>query len=203
TIDDFRNFLDEAHRRGLHVITELVINHTSDQHPWFQRARRATPGSVERDFYVWSDTPEKYQEARIIFPDFEHSNWQWDNVARAYFWHRFYSHQPDLNYDNPAVHEAVFQVLDFWLDMGVDGLRLDAIPYLYEREGTNCENLPETHAFLKKLRRHVDEKFENRMLLAEANQWPEDAAAYFGDGDECHMNFHFPIMPRLYMAIHQ
>lgn len=203
SLDDFRNFLNEAHRRGLNVITEVVINHTSDQHPWFQRARHAPPGSVERDFYVWSDTPDKYQEARIIFPDFEHSNWQWDNVAKAYYWHRFYSHQPDLNFDNPAVHEAVFRVVDFWLEMGVDGLRLDAIPYLYEREGTNCENLPETHEFLRRLRRHVDEKFENRMLLAEANQWPEDAAAYFGDGDECHMNFHFPIMPRLYMAIHQ
>ena len=161
------------------------------------------PGSPERDFYVWSDTPEHFRDARIIFKDFESSNWTWDPVANAYYWHRFYSHQPDLNYDNPVVHEAVFQALDFWLDMGVDGLRLDAIPYLYEREGTNCENLPETHAFLKKLRRHVDEKYRNRMLLAEANQWPEDAVAYFGDGggDECHMCFHFPLMPRLFMAI--
>lgn len=203
TLDDFREFLEEAHRRGLYVITELVVNHTSDQHPWFQRARRAPPGSIERNFYVWSDTADRYKEARIIFKDFERSNWQWDDVAQAYYWHRFYSHQPDLNFDNPAVHEAVFDVVDFWLDMGVDGLRLDAIPYLYEREGTNCENLPETHEFLRKLRRHVDEKYDNRMLLAEANQWPEDAAAYFGEGDECHMNFHFPIMPRLFMAIHQ
>src|SRR5690606_16285218 len=158
-LDDFREFLEEAHRRGLYVITELVVNHTSDQHPWFQRARRAPPGSIERNFYVWSDTADRYKEARIIFKDFERSNWQWDDVAQAYYWHRFYSHQPDLNFDNPAVHEAVFDVVDFWLDMGVDGLRLDAIPYLYEREGTNCENLPETHEFLRKLRRHVDEKY--------------------------------------------
>jgi len=203
TLDDFREFLEAAHARGLYVVTELVVNHTSDQHPWFQRARRAPPGSVERNFYVWSDTPDRYKDARIIFKDFERSNWQWDHLAQAYYWHRFYAHQPDLNFDNPAVHDAVFQVVDFWLDMGVDGLRLDAIPYLYEREGTNCENLPETHEFLRKLRRHVDGKYDNRMLLAEANQWPEDAAAYFGRGDECHMNFHFPIMPRLFMAIHQ
>jgi maltose alpha-D-glucosyltransferase/alpha-amylase len=169
------------------VITELVINHTSDQHPWFQRARRAPPGSTERDFYVWSDTPEKYLDARIIFQDFEPSNWTYDRVAQAYFWHRFYSHQPDLNYDNPAVREAIFPLLDFWFDMGVDGLRLDAVPYLYEREGTNCENLPETHAFLRELRRHIDNRYQDRMLLAEANQWPEDAVAYFGKGDECHM----------------
>jgi maltose alpha-D-glucosyltransferase/alpha-amylase len=201
TLADFQTFLEEAHRRGLRVITELVLNHTSDQHPWFQRARHAPPGSPERDFYVWNDNARKYAEARIIFKDFETSNWTWDPVANAYFWHRFYSHQPDLNYDNPAVHEATFQVLDFWLSKGVDGLRLDAVPYLYEREGTNCENLPETHAYLKKLRQHVDEKFLNRMLLAEANQWPEDAAAYFGAGDECHMNFHFPVMPRLFMAV--
>ena len=178
------------------------LNHTSDQHPWFQRARRAPPGSPERDFYVWSDTPEKYRDARIIFKDFEPSNWTWDRVAKAYYWHRFYSHQPDLNFDNPAVWEAIFPVVDFWLGMGVDGMRLDAVPYLFEREGTNCENLPETHDFLKALRRHIDEKFPNRMLLAEANQWPEDAVAYFGDGDECHMAFHFPLMPRLFMAIH-
>jgi len=203
TIDDFKEFLDEAHRRGLRVITELVINHTSDAHPWFQRARRAQKGSVYRDFYVWSDTPNRYRQARIIFRDFEHSNWAWDPIACQYFWHRFYSHQPDLNFDNPAVHDAVFGVMDFWLGMGVDGLRLDAVPYLYEREGTSCENLPETHAFLKKLRAHVDENYADRMLLAEANQWPEDAAAYFGDGDECHMNFHFPMMPRIFMAIHQ
>src|SRR5579883_3297618 len=201
TLADFQAFLKEAHRRGLRVITELVLNHTSDQHPWFQRARRAPAGSPERNFYVWTDDPNKYHEARIIFKDFEPSNWTWDPVAGAYFWHRFYSHQPDLNYDNPAVHQATFEVLDFWLGMGIDGLRLDAVPYLYEREGTNCENLPETHAYLKKLRRHIDEKFPNRMLLAEANQWPEDAVAYFGQGDECHMDFHFPLMPRLFMAL--
>jgi maltose alpha-D-glucosyltransferase/alpha-amylase len=198
---DFKLFLKEAHRRGLRVVTELVINHTSDQHAWFQKARRSPPGSAARDFYVWSDTADRYKEARIIFKDFETSNWTWDPVAAAYFWHRFYGHQPDLNYDNPAVHKAVFDVLDFWLKMGIDGLRLDAVPYLYEREGTNCENLPETHAFLKQLRRHVDAGFPGRMLLAEANQWPEDAVAYFGAGDECHMAFHFPVMPRLFMAI--
>lgn len=201
TLEDFKTFLDEAHKRSIRVIVELIVNHTSDQHEWFQRARRAPKGSVERDFYVWSDTPKKYEEARIIFQDFETSNWAWDPVAQSYYWHRFYSHQPDLNYDNPAVREAVFKVLDFWLSMGVDGLRMDAVPYLYEREGTNCENLPETHAFLKSLRTHVDKHFPNRMLLAEANQWPEDAAAYYGDGDECHMNFHFPLMPRLFMAL--
>jgi maltose alpha-D-glucosyltransferase/alpha-amylase len=197
----FRRFLREAHRRDLKVITELVINHTSTDHAWFQRARRAKPGSVERDFYVWTDNPEKYSETRIIFKDFETSNWAWDPVAGAYYWHRFYSHQPDLNFENPAVQEALFKVLDFWMEMGVDGMRLDAVPYLYEREGTNCENLPETHEFLKRLRRHIDERYADRMLLAEANQWPEDAAAYFGDGDECHMNFHFPLMPRLFMAV--
>ncbi|WP_222615342.1 maltose alpha-D-glucosyltransferase [Persicimonas caeni] len=203
TLDDFKMFLEAAHERGIRVITELVINHTSDQHPWFQRARRAEPGSPERDFYVWSDTPKKYEDARIIFQDFEHSNWAWDPVGEAYYWHRFYSHQPDLNFENPEVKEAIFDVLDYWLDMGVDGMRLDAVPYLYEEEGTNCENLPRTHAFLKELRAHVDEKYDDRMLLAEANQWPEDAAAYFGDGDECHMNFHFPVMPRLYLALQQ
>ena len=199
---DFKNFVREAHARGLRVVTELVINHTSDQHPWFQRARRAPPGSPDRDFYVWSDTPEKYQEARIIFKDFESSNWSWDPVAKAYYWHRFYSHQPDLNFDNPRVRKALFDVLDYWLRLGVDGLRLDAVPYLYERQGTNCENLPETHAFLKQLRKHVDETSPGRMLLAEANQWPEDAIAYFGNGDECHTAFHFPVMPRLFMSIH-
>jgi maltose alpha-D-glucosyltransferase/alpha-amylase len=203
TIDDFQRLLDEAHNRGLRVITELVVNHTSDQHPWFQRARRSPSGSSERDFYVWSDTRDRFKDARIIFKDFELSNWTWDPVANAFYWHRFYSHQPDLNYDNLEVHEAVFRVLDFWLDRGVDGVRLDAIPYLYERDGTSCENLPETHAFLKKLRAHMDDKHKNRVLLAEANQWPEDAVAYFGggDGDECHMCFHFPVMPRLFMAI--
>ncbi len=200
-LEDFQNLLDAAHERGIRVIIELIVNHTSDQHPWFQRARRAPKGSVERDFYVWSDTPEKYQEARIIFQDFETSNWAWDPLAKAYYWHRFYSHQPDINYDNPAVRQAVFDVLDFWLGMGVDGLRMDAVPYLYEREGTNCENLPETHAFLQQLRKHVDEKYPNRMLLAEANQWPEDAAAYYAMGNECHMNFHFPLMPRLFMSL--
>ena len=201
TLHDFKEFLREAHRRGLRVITELIVNHTSDQHPWFQRARRAKPGSRWRNFYVWSDTPEQYKDARIIFKDFEPSNWSWDPVAKAYYWHRFYAHQPDLNYDNPAVRRAILHVVDFWLGMGIDGLRLDAVPYLYEREGTNCENLPETHAFLKELRRHVDRKFKNRMLLAEANQWPEDAVAYLGTGDECHMAFHFPSMPRLFVAI--
>jgi maltose alpha-D-glucosyltransferase/alpha-amylase len=201
TLEDFVVFLEEAHRRDLRVITELIINHTSDQHPWFQRARHADPGSPWRDFYVWSDTADRYKDARIIFKDFESSNWAWDPVAKAYYWHRFYSHQPDLNFDNPAVHQALFEVVDFWLAMGVDGLRLDAVPYLYEREGTSCENLPETHAYLKDLRRHVDQKFQDRMLLAEANQWPEDAIAYFGDGDECHTAFHFPLMPRLFMAL--
>ncbi|MDM9385675.1 maltose alpha-D-glucosyltransferase [Chlorogloeopsis sp. ULAP01] len=201
-LEDFEAFLSAAHERGIRVIIELIINHTSDQHPWFQRARRAPAGSKERDFYVWSDTPEKYQEARIIFKDFETSNWSWDPIAKAYYWHRFYSHQPDLNFENPELQQALFDVVDFWLEMGVDGLRLDAVPYLYEREGTNCENLPETHAFLKRLRQHADEKFPNRMLLAEANQWPEDAVEYYGEGDECHMDFHFPLMPRLYMAVH-
>ena len=198
---DFRKFLKEAHRRGIRVITELVINHTSDQHPWFQKSRRAKPGAAMRDFYVWSDTADKYKDARIIFKDFESSNWTWDPVAKAYFWHRFYHHQPDLNFENPAVHKALFKILDFWFQMGVDGLRLDAIPYLYEREGTTSENLPETHEYLKSLRRHVDENFSNRMLLAEANQWPEDSRPYFGDGDECHMAFHFPLMPRLFMSV--
>jgi len=201
TVEDFQTFLTEAHARGLRVITELVLNHTSDQNAWFQRARRAPAGSAERDFYVWSDDPKKYREARIIFKDFETSNWTWDPVAKAYFWHRFYSHQPDLNFDHPVVHEELFKVFEFWLEMGVDGIRLDAVPYLYEREGTNCENLPETHAFLKKLRAHMDAKFPGRMLLAEANQWPEDSAAYFGDDDECHMNFHFPLMPRMFMSL--
>ncbi len=201
TLGDANAFIKEAHRRGMRVISELVCNHTSDQHPWFQRARRARPGSAARDFYVWSDTNQRYQDARIIFKDFETSNWTWDHVAGAYYWHRFFSHQPDLNFNNPKVKEAVLKALDFWLDMGVDGVRLDAIPYLYEREGTNCENLPETHQFLKELRRHVDGKYKNRMLLAEANQWPEDAVAYFGEGDECNMSFHFPLMPRLFMSI--
>ncbi|HEY7211291.1 MAG TPA: maltose alpha-D-glucosyltransferase [Bryobacteraceae bacterium] len=201
TLRDFQHFLREAHRRGIRVITELVINHTSDQHEWFQRSRTAEPGSRWRDFYVWSNTPDKYVGTRIIFKDFEPSNWSWDPVAKAYFWHRFYAHQPDLNFDNPLVRRAVMHWLDFWAGMGVDGFRLDAIPYLYERENTSSENLPETHAFLKELRRHLDATHPNRMLLSEANMWPEDAVAYFGKGDECHMNFHFPLMPRLFMAL--
>src|ERR1051325_6627532 len=203
TLSDFKSFLKEAHRRGIRVVTELVINHTSDQHPWFQKSRRAKPGSPWRDYYVWSDTPERYKDARIIFKDFETSNWSWDPVAKAYYWHRFYSHQPDLNFENPAVHEALFKAFDFWMDMGVDAFRLDAIPYLFEREGTTCENLPETHVYLKKLRAHLDAKYQGRMLLAEANQWPEDSLPYFGDGDECHMAFNFPVMPRMYMALAQ
>jgi maltose alpha-D-glucosyltransferase/alpha-amylase len=201
TLRDVRMLIKEAHRRGLRVITELVCNHTSDQHPWFQRARRSKPGSAWRDFYVWSDTTDRYRDARIIFKDFETSNWSWDPLAGAYYWHRFYSHQPDLNFDNPRVKAAIFKVMDRWLEMGVDGLRLDAIPYLFEREGTNGENLPETHAFLRELRAHIDRRFAGRMLLAEANQWPEDSVAYFGRGDECHMAFQFPVMPRMFMAI--
>jgi maltose alpha-D-glucosyltransferase/alpha-amylase len=203
TLKDFRVFLREAHGRGLRVITELVLNHTSDQHGWFQRARRSAPGSAWRNFYTWSDTTGKYKEARVIFKDVESSNWSWDPVARAYYWHRFFSHQPDLNYESAEVQEAMTRVVDFWLDLGVDGLRLDAVPYLCEQEGTNCENLPTTHAFLKKLRAHVEGNYSGRMLLAEANQWPEDAVAYFGQGrgDECHMAFHFPLMPRLFMAV--
>jgi maltose alpha-D-glucosyltransferase / alpha-amylase len=201
TLRDFKVFLREAHKRGMRVITELVINHTSDQHQWFRKARFSKPGSPWRDFYVWSDTPEKYADARIIFKDFETSNWSWDPIARAYYWHRFYSHQPDLNFDNIRVQEAIFKVMDYWFEMGVDGMRLDAIPYLFEREGTNCENLPETYAFLTSLRKHIDTKYQDRMLLAEANQWPEDAVAYFGNGDMCHMSFHFPLMPRMFMSI--
>ena len=201
SLRDFKTFVREAHRRGLRVITELVVNHTSDKHAWFQRARTARPGTRTRDFYVWSDTIDKYREARIIFKDFETSNWSWDPVAKAHFWHRFYHHQPDLNFDNPAVHKTLFDVLDFWMEIGVDGVRLDAVPYLYEREGTTCENLPETHGFLRKLRKHVDQSFRNRMLLAEANQWPEDTRPYFGEGDECQMAFHFPLMPRLFISV--
>ncbi len=208
TMADARRFIAEAHDRGLRVITELVINHTSDQHPWFQRARRAKPGSRARDFYVWSDTEQKYDGTRIIFLDTEKSNWTWDPVAGQYFWHRFYSHQPDLNFDNPQVMKAVIGVMRYWLDMGIDGLRLDAIPYLIERDGTNNENLPETHQVLKQIRAEIDANYPDRMLLAEANQWPEDTQLYFGDthgdnGDECHMAFHFPLMPRMYMAVAQ
>ncbi|HKD48176.1 MAG TPA: maltose alpha-D-glucosyltransferase [Rhizomicrobium sp.] len=202
-LGDVRRFIEEAHRRGLKVISELVINHTSDQHPWFQRARKARPGSSARNFYVWSDTDKKYAGTRVIFVDSEKSNWTWDDEAKAYFWHRFYSHQPDLNFDNPHVLKSVLAVMRFWLEMGVDGLRLDAVPYLVEREGTSNENLPETHAVLKRIRSEVDARFPGRMLLAEANQWPEDTQIYFGNGDECHMAFHFPLMPRMYMAIAQ
>ncbi|MGH7932713.1 MAG: maltose alpha-D-glucosyltransferase [Candidatus Binataceae bacterium] len=198
---DFKLLLREAHARGLRIVTELVINHTSDQHPWFQRARRAAKDDPARDFYVWSDNAERYKGARIIFQDFEPSNWSWDTVAKAYYWHRFYSHQPDLNFDNPEVRKALLRVVDFWFGMGVDGMRLDAVPYLYEREGTDCENLAETHTYLRELRRHVDSKFRNRMLLAEANQWPEDAVSYLAEGKECHMAFHFPLMPRIVMAV--
>ncbi|ROM69487.1 maltose alpha-D-glucosyltransferase [Pseudomonas brassicacearum] len=210
TMADARRFIAEAHKRNLRVITELVINHTSDQHPWFQRARKAKPGSAARDFYVWSDNDHKYDGTRIIFLDTEKSNWTWDPVAGQYFWHRFYSHQPDLNFDNPQVIKAVLSVMRYWLDMGIDGLRLDAIPYLIERDGTNNENLPETHDVLKLIRAEIDANYPDRMLLAEANQWPEDTQLYFGDvdaqglnGDECHMAFHFPLMPRMYMALAQ
>ncbi|MGH8600040.1 MAG: alpha-amylase family protein, partial [Burkholderiales bacterium] len=199
----FRAFLREAHRRGLRVITELVINHTSDQHPWFQAARRAPAGSVKRDYYVWSDTNKKYSGTRIIFTDTETANWTWDTEAKAYYWHRFFSHQPDLNFDNPHVVRAVVRNMNFWFDLGVDGMRLDAIPYLIEREGTNNENLAETHAVIRDLRARLDARYKNRMFLAEANQWPEDVREYFGDGDECHMAYHFPLMPRIYMAVAQ
>ena len=198
---DFQRFLDEAHQRGLQVITDLVVNHTSDQHPWFQEARR-DPASPRRDYYVWSDTDQKYRGARIIFVDTETSNWTWDPVAGAYYWHRFFDHQPDLNYDNPEVQLAMLDVMHFWLDKGLDGFRCDAVPYLFEREGTTCENLPETHAFLKRLRAALDAQYRGRILLAEANQWPKDVRPYFGEGDEFHMAFHFPLMPRLFMAVH-
>ena len=200
TLDDFKVFLEEAHSRGLRVITELVVNHTSDQHPWFQQSR-SSPDNPYRDWYVWSETDDRYRTVRIIFVDTEMSNWAWDPISKAYYWHRFFSHQPDLNYDNPQVREEVWNVMKFWLAMGVDGFRLDAVPYLVEREGTNCENLPETHEILKDLRRRLDETFPNRMLLAEANQWPQDLGPYFADGNEFHMAFHFPLMPRMFMAI--
>jgi maltose alpha-D-glucosyltransferase / alpha-amylase len=203
TRSEFNTFVAEAHRRGLRIITELVLNHTSDQHPWFQAARRAPPGSVKRGYYVWSDTPKRYAGTRIIFTDSESSNWTWDPVAKAHFWHRFFSHQPDLNYDNAHVERAVTRVMKFWLDQGVDGLRLDAIPYLIERERTRCENLRETHEVIRRIRKVIDERFADRMLLAEANQWPEDVCDYFGNGDECHMAYHFPLMPRMYMALAQ
>jgi len=200
---EFRQFVREAHRRGIRVITELVINHTSEQHPWFQRARRAKPGSTWRHYYVWSDTDQKYVGTRIIFVDAETSNWAWDPEAKAYYWHRFYSHQPDLNFDNPRVFNEVIRILRYWFDMGVDGLRLDAIPYLCERDGTSNENLEETHQIIKRVRAEIESRFPDRMLLAEANQWPEDVRPYFGDGDECHMAFHFPLMPRIFMALAQ
>ncbi len=201
SINDFKEFLDEAHRRGLKVITELVINHTSDHHAWFERARRAPRDSPERNFYVWSDDPNKYAGVRLIFPDTETSNWAWDPIAQQFYWHRFFSHQPDLNFDNPAVLDAVIDVMRFWLRLGVDGMRLDAIPYLVEREGTSCETLPETHVVLKKLRAAMDAEFHDRIFLAEANQSPAEVSSYFGNGDECHMAFHFPVMPRIYMAL--
>ena len=200
TLDDFKQLLEEAHARGIRVITDLVLNHTSDQHPWFQSAR-SDPDSPYRDYYVWSDTDQKYKETRIIFLDTEDSNWAWDDQAGMYYWHRFYSSQPDLNYDNPAVREEMKNVMKFWIDMGIDGFRADAVRYLYEREGTNCENLPETHAYLKEIRRFMDQNYPNRLLLCEANQWPEDLRPYFGDGDEFHMGFHFPIMPRIFMSL--
>jgi maltose alpha-D-glucosyltransferase / alpha-amylase len=199
TLGDFYDFLEAAHARGIRVIADMVMNHTSDQHPWFQESRR--PGSAKRDWYVWSDTDQRYLDARIIFVDAETSNWTWDPEAQAFYWHRFFSHQPDLNYANPEVQEVMLEVIRFWLDMGLDGFRLDAVPYLFEREGTNCENLPETHEFLKRVRKEVDDKYPGRVLLAEANQWPPDVVPYFGDGDECHMAFNFPVMPRMFMAL--
>ncbi len=202
TLQDFKELVGEAHARGMRIITDLVLNHTSDQHPWFQSAR-AHPDSPYRDYYVWSDTNQKYSDARIIFLDTETSNWTWDEVAGQYYWHRFYSSQPDLNYDNPTVRSEMLKVMRFWLDMGVDGFRADAVPYLFESQGTDCENLPETHAYLKELRRFLDDQYPHRILLSEANQWPEDVRPYFGEGDEFHMGFHFPLMPRLFMAIRQ
>ena len=200
TVDDFKTFVDAAHQRGMRVIADLVMNHTSSDHPWFQESR-SSPDSPKRDWYVWSDTDQRYPEARVIFVDTEPSNWTWDPVAGQYYWHRFFSHQPDLNFDNPEVQEAMLDVLRFWLDLGIDGFRLDAVPYLYERDGTNGENLPETHEYLKRVRAEVDASYPDRVLLAEANQWPEDVVAYFGDGDECHMAFHFPVMPRMFMGV--
>jgi maltose alpha-D-glucosyltransferase/alpha-amylase len=199
-VEDFRALVEAAHRRGIRVIADLVMNHTSSDHPWF-RESRSSRDSPKRDWYVWSDTDDRWREARVIFIDTEPSNWTWDSVAGQYFWHRFFHHQPDLNYDNPEVQEAMLNVLRFWLDAGIDGFRMDAVPYLYERDRTNGENLPETHAFLKRVRQVVDSEYPDRVLLAEANQWPEDVVAYFGDGDECHMAFHFPVMPRMFMAL--
>jgi maltose alpha-D-glucosyltransferase/alpha-amylase len=200
TLDDFSRLIDAAHERGLRVMTDLVMNHTSDQHPWFQESR-SSPDSPKRDWYVWSDTPDPYPDARIIFVDTEHSNWTWDDQAQAYFWHRFFSHQPDLNYDHPEVQDEMLRVIRFWLDLGLDGYRLDAVPYLFQREGTNCENLPEAHEYLKRVRKEIEANYHDRVLLAEANQWPSDCVPYFGDGDECHMAFHFPLMPRMFMSV--
>jgi maltose alpha-D-glucosyltransferase/alpha-amylase len=200
TVEDFQAFVDAVHKRGMKLVTDIVMNHTSDQHPWFQAARQDR-NSPYRNYYVWSDTGTEYPDTRIIFLDVEPSNWSYDEVAGQYFWHRFYSSQPDLNYDNPQVHEEMFNAVRFWMDMGLDGFRADAIPYLYEREGTNCENLPETHQFLKKLRQMLDDEYPGRVMIAESNMWPEDLLPYFGNGDECHMCFHFPIMPRLYQSI--
>lgn len=200
TLDDFKAFLTAAHNRGLRVVIEMVMNHTSDQHPWFQEAR-SSQDNPKRDWYVWSDTDTKYQGVRIIFIDTELSNWTWDPISKSYYWHRFFSHQPDLNFDNPEVFEAMWEIMKFWLDMGVDGFRLDAVPYLVEREGTSCENLPETHVIIKEVRKRLDQFYPGRMLLAEANQWPADVRAYFGDGDEFHTAFHFPLMPRMFMAV--
>src|SRR4030095_6037567 len=202
TLDDFKTFLRAAHDRDLRVVIELVLNHTSDQHPWFERARRAPPGSPERDYYVWSETDQKYDGVRVIFVDTERSNWTWDSVAHAHYLLRCFHHQPDLTYDTPAVIGEMRSVLDFWLELGVDGFRLDAVPYLVERDGTNCENLPDTHSALKTLRRHLEVVAPGGMLLAEATQLPSDVRAYFGDGDECHMAYHFPVMPRIFMALH-
>jgi maltose alpha-D-glucosyltransferase/alpha-amylase len=201
SLEDFKSFLAAAHSRGIRVIVELVLNHTSDQHAWFQEARSSRERSTKRDWYVWSDTDDRYREARIIFLDTEMSNWAWDPISKSYYWHRFFSHQPDLNYDNPAVFEAAWGVMKFWLDIGVDGFRLDAVPYLVEREGTNCENLPETHAIIRELRKRLDQEYPDKLLLAEANQWPADVSAYFGNADEFHMAFHFPLMPRIFMAV--
>jgi maltose alpha-D-glucosyltransferase/alpha-amylase len=199
-LEDFKDLIKAAHQRGIRIITDLVLNHTSDQHAWFQSARQG-PGDPYHDYYVWSDDDQKYAQARIIFLDIEKSNWAWDESAQRYYWHRFYSSQPDLNFDNPTVREEMLKVAKFWLDLGVDGFRADAVPYLFEREGTNCENLPETHAYLKKLRRFIDQNYPGRILLCEANQWPQDVRQFFGDGDEFHMGFHFPLMPRIYMAL--
>src|SRR5579883_192941 len=203
TMQDFRTFIKQAHKRGIRVITELVINHTSDQHKWFQEARKARKGSRKRKWYVWSDDNTKFPDARIIFLDSEKSNWTWDESAQQFYWHRFFHHQPDLNFDNPEVRKAMLRVMRFWLSIGVDGFRLDAIPYLFEREGTNCENLPETHALIKELRRELDKDYKNKLFLAEANQLPGDVIQYFGNSDECHMAYHFPLMPRIFMALHQ